>query len=287
MSSKADRLASLADIYQTQKLDGSITQLRLDRIQPSKEQPRHDRTHAIEELAESIQQDGLLSPILVTKEREFYRIVAGERRYHAVRHLGWEQVECRIISREERDYWRIAIIENLQRENLSAQEEAAALLRLKQQEDLSDAALAKLVGKSRNYITEIISIAQLPPAALQQCHSLGIEQRNMLIQVAQSHRRGLLSHFLQAYQRGHIRTVREARNFNQGRGGEGTSDSSATPSTTTIRQTSGTTQTKTANGRTGYLILSKGQQVIIECPGIEEAEALTKHLKRELQIDKL
>ena len=216
MASKNKRLGALADIYQAQSLDGAITRIRLSKIRPSTEQPRQNRTLGVDELAESIARDGLLSPMIVTKEGEGYRIIAGERRYHALQKLGWQEAECRIISREQRDYWRISIIENLQRENLSPEEEATALLRLKKQENLSDEGLAKLVGKSRNYITEILGIAQLPEAILEQCRAAGIDNRNLMIQVVQSYKRNNLDEFLDAYRDGRIRTVRAARAFNRG-----------------------------------------------------------------------
>ena len=213
MSSKHKKLGTLADIFQAESLDGTITRIRMDRIHPSEEQPRKDRTVAVDELAESIKKDGLLSPIVVTRAGEGYRIIAGERRFHALTRLGWKEAECRIISREERDYYRIAIIENLQRENLSAQEEAEALLRLKQQESYSDAELAQLVGKSRNYITEILGIAGLPAEALKKCKEAGLENKNLLIQAVQAHRKGRFDEFVSAYESGAIRTVRSARDF--------------------------------------------------------------------------
>lgn len=216
MASKNKRLGALADIYQAQSLDGAITRIRLSKIRPSAEQPRQNRTLGVDELAESIGRDGLLSPLIVTKEGEGYRIIAGERRYHALTKLGWQEAECRIISREQRDYWRISIIENLQREDLSPEEEATALLRLKKQENLSDDGLAKLVGKSRNYITEILGIAQLPEEVLAECRAAGIDNRNLMIQVVQSFKRNTLSDFLDAYRDGRIRTVRAARAFNRG-----------------------------------------------------------------------
>lgn len=217
MSSKTKKLGALADIYQSEHLDGSITRLRLDKIRPSADQPRADRTFAVDELAKSIKKDGLLSPIIVTKDGNNYRIIAGERRYHALRKLNWSDAECRIISREERDYWRIAIVENLQRENLSATEEAIALLRLKKQDDLSDSSLAELVGKSRNYITEILSVAQLPEAALKKCQSAGISNKNFLIQAAQAHKKGHLDAFVELFKSGEMKTVRQAKDYNQGR----------------------------------------------------------------------
>jgi len=230
VSSKLKRLGSLADIYQAEHLDGTITKIKIDKIHPSNEQPRQNRTLAVDELMESIKKDGLLSPIVITRDGEGYRIIAGERRYHAVKKLGWPEVECRIISRQERDYWRIAIIENLQRENLSAPEEASALLRLKMQENYSDAELASIVGKSRNYVTEILGIAGLGDDVLKQCRELGLDTKNMLIQVVQAEKKGGLKEFLTAVKAGSIGNIRTAREFNQGREKSSPRTTTETPS---------------------------------------------------------
>jgi len=213
VSSKLKKLGTLADVYQAEKLDGTITKIRLDKIHPSEIQPRQNRTVGIEDLAASIAIDGLLSPIVVTRHEKGYRIIAGERRYHALKSLNAQEAECRIISREERDYYRIAIIENLQRENLSAQEESQALKRLKTQENYSDAELAQIVGKSRNYVTEILGIASLPERILEDCRSAGIDNKNLMIQVVQVYKKGSFDVFIKEYREGRIKTVKEARNF--------------------------------------------------------------------------
>jgi ParB family transcriptional regulator, chromosome partitioning protein len=264
VSSKLKRLGDLADIYQAEHLDGAITRIRLDRIHPSAEQPRRDRLMGVDELADSIKKDGLLSPIVVTKDGEGYRIIAGERRFHAVKKLGWADVECRIISREERDYFRIAIIENLQRENLSAEEEAAALLRLKIQESYSDAELADIVGKSRNYVTEILGIASLPEEALKRCKALGIDNKNLLIQVVQAHKKGNLEDLLAAFSQGAVRTVRGAREFIQGRA--------------TDERTAKVGASK-GKEKNDFRVSVSGKQVTVQCPNPGAALALSKKLE--------
>jgi ParB family chromosome partitioning protein len=276
MASKTKRLGSLADIYQSQNLDGTITTIKLDRIHPSAEQPRQNRTAGVEDLAASIARDGLLSPLVVTKDGENYRIIAGERRYHALRKLGQTQAECRIISREERDYWRIAIVENLQRENLSADEEASALLRLKKQDNLSDEGLAKLVGKSRNYITEILGIAQLPEAVLKECQAAGIDNRNLMIQVVQSYKKGNVKEFLNAYRDGAVRTVRDAREFN--RGPEGAS----TGAQKKAAKAAGGNGKQAAADQLfkDYSVQLRGSEVRVKCPGPEDAARLEKYIRQ-------
>ncbi len=270
MSSKLKKLGSLADIYQSENLDGAITRIRLDRIHPSQEQPRQDRTAGVDELAASIKKDGLLSPIVVTRDGEGYRIIAGERRYHAVKKLKWADAECRIISREERDYWRIAIIENLQRENLSPGEEAAALLKLKTQENYSDAELAKIVGKSRNYVTEILGIAALPEEIQEECRAAGIDNKNLMIQVVQAHKKGSYREFLDAYRTGAIRTVRAARDFVQQKPSDA---KDKTPAAKAPKKSAA------AAGKGGHTIKTTGNVLRIECPSPADARKLESWIR--------
>jgi len=269
VSSKHKKLGGLADIFQSESLDGAITKLPIARIRPSEDQPRRDRTHAVDELSESIRRDGLLSPIVVTKEGDTYRVIAGERRFHAVSRLGWKDVECRIISREQRDYFRIALIENLQRENLNAEEEADALIKLKKQEDLSDQELAKLVGKSRNYVTEILSIATLPPEYLEECRSRGLTQKNFLIQAVQAFRKGRHEEFLSAFEGGEIRTVRDAKDFNQER-------------TTTVRSHERKSPATNPAANPPLRIERRGEQIIITTADASSAEQIEKVIRKVL-----
>ena len=281
MSSKTKKLGALADIYQSQNLDGTITRIKLTRIKPSGDQPRRDRTLAIEELAASLARDGLLSPIIVTKDGEGYRIIAGERRYHAMKQLGWIEAECRIVSREERDYWRLAIIENLQREDLSAEEEATALLKLKRQDSLSDSTLAELVGKSRNYITEILGIGQLPDQALQECRRLGLDSKNFLIQAVQAHRREALRDFLQACADGRIRTVRDARQFNQEDPLTDVSQSGRSPEKE--QRAPEASGAKKGGHDVDVRLTIKGSEVLVSCPDARTARRIKAHLQRSMR----
>ena len=276
MSSKTKRLGNLADIYQSESLDGNISQIHLSRIHPSEEQPRINRTTGVDDLAASLKKEGLLSPLIVTKEGEKYRIIAGERRYHAASKLGWEEIECRVISRKEKDYWRIAIIENIQRENLNAEEEASALGRLKKQEQLSDAQLAKLVGKSRNYITEILGISQLPEEVLSQCRELGLRQRNMLIQVVQSHKKGRLKDFLSNYRSGNVRTILKAREFNKEASPKSSAHKDISPKDTHSPGGGG-------SNLSDFKLKLEKSTITIECPGANEAQQLLAKIRLQLK----
>lgn len=218
MSSKSKRLGSLADVFQAEKLEGTIRKIRLDKILPSENQPRQDRKKGIEDLARSLDKDGLLQPIIVTKqnpEDENYKIVAGERRYHAAKQLGWAEIECKILDRDEKETFRLAIIENLQRENLSPYEEVEAMSHLKNSFKYTDQELGTLFGKSRSYMTELLGISNLSKEELRSCKEAGIESKNLLIQAVAASRKGTFSEFLNLFQTGALKTVKDAKSFNR------------------------------------------------------------------------
>lgn len=216
MSSKTKKLGSLADIFQTETLEGTIRKIKINKIIPSELQPRKDRTKGVEELAKSLQAEGLLQPILVTKENEdVYRIIAGERRYHAARLLGWQEIECKILSKTEKEIFKLAIIENLQRENLSAYEEIEAIRILKEKFQYTDSEIGNIFGKSRNYMNELLSIRNMSKEELLKCQEIGIESKNLLVQAAIASKNGVLQNFLEKFQQGELRTVKEAKEFNK------------------------------------------------------------------------
>ncbi len=217
MSLKSKRLGSLVDIFQAETLEGSIKKIKLAKISPSDNQPRKDRMKGVEELASSLRTEGLLQPIIVTKSENVdqYKIIAGERRYHAARLLGWQEIECKILNKDEKETFKIATIENLQRENLSPYEEIEAFSFLKQQYGYSDGELADIFGKSRNYMNEILSVQSMPPEEILLCKEVGIDTKNLLVQAAQSYKRGNFSEFLDNFKQGNLKTVKDAKKFNQ------------------------------------------------------------------------
>ncbi len=217
MSLKSKRLGSLADIFQSEVLEGTIRKIKLSKILPSERQPRGDRKKSVEELANSIMTDGLLQPIVVTKSEqdESYKIIAGERRFHAVSQLGWSEVECKILNKPEKEVYKLAVIENLQRENLSAYDEADAMKILKAEYGYTDNEIGSIFGKSRNYITEILSISVLGIKELELCKEVGIDNKNLLVQAAQSHKKGDFNNFIQSFKNGTLKTIKEAKEFNK------------------------------------------------------------------------
>lgn len=249
MASKSKKLGFAADIFE-QDIEGIIRKIRLGDIQPSAEQPRTRFDDSINALADSIKTEGLLQPIVVTKEGTHYKIIAGERRYRAAQIIGLEEIECRILRKNTKDTYRLAVIENLQRENLDAIDESRAFRKLKVEYGHTDAELAKIVGKSRNYVSEILSVAEIPGTWIDRAKQAGIESKNLFIQFAQAVKSGSAEQFITRFSNGEITTVASAKQFNKG---AKPTASPRTPTTTTAPDiTCRTEQT----GRTAKFTLS-------------------------------
>jgi ParB family transcriptional regulator, chromosome partitioning protein len=215
MASKSKKLGLAADIFE-QDIEGIIRKISIGDIAPNEAQPRTQFDETLNTLADSIKSEGLLQPIVVTKEGMKYRIIAGERRYRAAKIAGLAEIECRILHKNPKDTYRLAVIENLQRENLNAIDEASAFRKLKQEYGYNDSELAKIVGKSRNYVNEILSVAEIPSAWIEKARKAGIESKNLFIQFAQAVKSGAADTFLSAYESGAVKTVAAAKNFNKG-----------------------------------------------------------------------
>lgn len=142
----------------------STVTLRISEIEPNSEQPRHDFDEkALSELAESISKHGLLQPILVRPIiNGGYQIVAGERRYRACRMAGITEVPVIIRELSESETMEIALIENLQRENLSPIEEAKGYKVLMDEHSYSQEDVSTAVGKSRSAVANVLRLLHLP-----------------------------------------------------------------------------------------------------------------------------
>ena len=230
MSAKSKKLGSLADIFESEVLEGTVRKIRLSKITPSEIQPRSERLKGVDELAESLRVDGLLQPILVTKDSDdSYKIIAGERRFHAANRLGWTEIECKIFNKNEKETYKLAVIENLQREDLSPYEEIDAMTILKDKFSYTDQELATLFGKSRSYMTEILSVSSLQKKDLEACKEAGIDNKNLLVQAVQASKRGDFQNFLDNVKAGTVRTVKDAKTFNKTRQEDSRSKSSPSP----------------------------------------------------------
>ena len=142
----------------------SVKTLRISELEPRKDQPRRNFDEAaLNQLAESIRSNGVLQPILVTKQPNgFYSIVAGERRYRASKIAGLTEVPVIIIEADEKKIAEIALIENLQREDLNPIEEAAAYRSLMKEHEMTQEELSQRVGKSRSAIANSTRLLDLP-----------------------------------------------------------------------------------------------------------------------------
>ncbi len=143
--------------------DGALTKLSVRALQPGKYQPRKDMSQeALDELTQSIQRQGIIQPIVVREIAPLkYEIIAGERRWRAARQAGLEQVPCVIRQVEDDSAVAIALIENIQREDLNAMEEAVALQRLLTEFELTQQQVAEVVGKSRSTVTNLLRLNSL------------------------------------------------------------------------------------------------------------------------------
>lgn len=139
-----------------------VLSLPLDKVRPRDGQPRKDfDPKALEDLAHSIEEYGLLNPITVTKVGDHYEILAGERRYRASLLNKAETIDAIVKDYEDKDVEVLSLIENVQREDLSAIEEATAYKKLAESYGLTQDDIANKMGKSRSYIANTIRLLKL------------------------------------------------------------------------------------------------------------------------------
>ena len=140
-----------------------ITEINLDELRSNPYQPRKNfDEESLQELASSIKTYGVFQPIIAKKSIKGYEIVAGERRVKASRLAGLKTIPAIIKDFTDEEMMELALLENLQRENLSALEEAEAYYKLKEKLNLTQEELAEKVGKSRSHITNMLGLLDLP-----------------------------------------------------------------------------------------------------------------------------
>lgn len=144
----------------------TIVDIKITDIVRDEEQPRQNfDTEALEALADSIREHGILSPIVVVKEEDKYKIVAGERRWRAAKIAGLLKVPAIVRTLDAQNRLELSIIENAQREDLSAIELATAYAKLKSQFNLSEEEIAKRVGKKKTSVENTMRLLNLPDFA--------------------------------------------------------------------------------------------------------------------------
>jgi ParB family transcriptional regulator, chromosome partitioning protein len=159
--------------------------IRVDEIRPNPEQPRK-ALGDLRELTESVREKGVLEPLLVrfiSSEGCFY-IISGERRYHAARAAGLREVPCIEKSVDDAETLEIALIENIQRKDLTAFEEADGLHRLATQFEYTHEDMAKKIGRARSSVTETLSLRNIPEALRKKCIENGVTSKSLLLQIA-------------------------------------------------------------------------------------------------------
>lgn len=158
-------LGALLDSENVLSESSAISELKINEIEPNKEQPRKQfDQEKLKGLADSIKQHGVVQPIIVKKNENGYSIIAGERRWRAAKIAGLKTIPAIIKDLTTREIIEIALIENIQREDLNPVEEAEAYKKLIDEHGLTQEALSKVVGKSRAAIANSIRLLTLSEA---------------------------------------------------------------------------------------------------------------------------
>jgi ParB family chromosome partitioning protein len=163
----------LNSLFDINTEDSNVTEVMLSEIEPNRDQPRKDfDEQALNELSESIKKHGLLQPILVrSKPAGGYEIIAGERRWRASRMAELRTVPVVIREMDEREAAEVALIENLQREDLNAVEEALGFRSLMVSYGLTQEQVAEAMGKSRSAVANTLRLLELTPNETEQLKS--------------------------------------------------------------------------------------------------------------------
>ncbi len=186
-----------------------VLDIPLAKIRANPRQPRKDfGAGDLEDLIQSIKEHGLIQPLIVTKQGDFFELIAGERRLRAARALGFSTVPAIVREANEQQKLELAIIENIQRADLNPYEEALAYRALIDEFSLTQEMVATRIGKSRSAVANILRLLDLPDEMLRALREGKITKshaRTLLGEVDQAKRRQLFLHMLE----GGI-TVREA-----------------------------------------------------------------------------
>lgn len=162
-----------------------IIEIDINEIQPNKNQPRKSfNNETIDELALSIKNFGIISPIIVKKKGDFYQIVSGERRFRAAKKIKLKTVPAIIKEYDELNLLQVSLVENIQRENLNAIEESMIYKILKDEFDLGHEEIAEKVGKNRATISNMLRLLNL---------DYRVQNFLMELRISQGHARAILA----------------------------------------------------------------------------------------------
>ena len=201
----------------------------IDQIQPNPEQPRVE-IGDLTELTNSVKEKGVLEPLLVKPNRQTgtWMIIAGERRWRAANQAGLKEVPCIELDIDDKAIAEIALIENLQRKDLTVWEEADGLKALGSRFGYKHEEIAKKISKSRTTVTELLTIAGIPDDIRQKCLTANINAKSTLLEVARQFDEREMHKFLDNIQnknfnrdeirrtaRPHLKLEKESKNENR------------------------------------------------------------------------
>ena len=147
---------------------GNLRNLKITEVEPNREQPRKEfNQESLEELTESIKEYGVIQPIVVSQKDGYFGIVAGERRWRAAKLAGLEEIPAIIRDNDEQTNKEIALIENIQREDLNPYEKALGIRNLMDKYGMTQEEVSKKLGKSRSSISNTVRILYLAPDVLE------------------------------------------------------------------------------------------------------------------------
>lgn len=162
VTTKTSKQTKTGTVTKTEIVKKVEQTLNINRIEPNKNQPRKEfNEDALQELADSIKQFGVIEPLVVVKRKGYYELIAGERRWRAARLAGLKEVPVVIKDYDDQQIVEIALIENIQREDLNPIEEAHAYERLIQEFNLTQDEVAERVSKSRTTVTNALRLLKL------------------------------------------------------------------------------------------------------------------------------
>lgn len=146
----------------------TVQNLKIIEVEPNRDQPRKQfDEEALEELSESIKRYGLIQPIIVTKKGDYYQIIAGERRWRASKKAGLTTIPAIVRENDEKKNKEIALIENIQREDLNAVEKAMGIKLLMEEYNLTQQQVSEIIGKSRSGVANTLRILNLDERVLE------------------------------------------------------------------------------------------------------------------------
>lgn len=182
----------------------------IEDVAPNPRQPRQD-IGDLQELVASIRENGILEPVLVRPVNGRFQIIAGERRYRAALEVGIPDLPCIVREATDAEVMELALVENLQRKDLSAFEEADGLKSLAATYGYTHEKMAQRLGKSRTSITETLALAVMPEDVRDLCRRADIQSKSLLLQVVRQSEPRKMVEFVERLQRDGASTRQDAR----------------------------------------------------------------------------